>query len=102
MRKFLLLTFVLSLVFVSFGCGPGYRTQQGAIIGATVGALAGHDIGEDTESTLIGAAVGGVTGAVIGDAMEQYEYDNGHRYYQPSHYNRRPVYNQNQAPRRRY
>ena len=103
MRKFLLLTFVLGLVFMSLGCGAGYRTQQGAVIGAAVGALAGHDIGEDTESTLIGAAIGGVTGAVIGDAVEQYEYDNGRFQYNYPVYEQRVPYNQRQAPvRRRY
>jgi uncharacterized protein YcfJ len=102
MRKLLLLTFVLGLVFMSLGCGAGYRTQQGAVIGAAVGALAGHDIGEDTESTLIGAAIGGVTGAVIGDAVEQYEYDNGYqRSYNYPSYQRAP-YSSNQAPPRRY
>jgi uncharacterized protein YcfJ len=101
MRKLLLLTLVLGLVVASSGCGPGYRTQQGAIIGATVGALAGHDIGEDAESTLIGAAVGGVAGAVIGDAVEQYEYDNGQFQYNYPVYEQRVPYNQKQAPARR-
>jgi outer membrane lipoprotein SlyB len=101
MKKFLLFTLVLGLVVVTSGCGAGYRTQQGAVIGAAVGALAGHDIGEDTESTLIGAAIGGVTGAVIGDAIEQYEYNNS-QYNYPV-YEQRIPYNQKQAPaRRRY
>jgi outer membrane lipoprotein SlyB len=80
MRKLLLLTCVLGLVFVSAGCGSSYRTQQGAVIGAALGAWAGQDIGHNTESTLIGAALGGVTGAVIGDAVEQYESNNGTQY----------------------
>jgi hypothetical protein len=63
--------------------------------------LAGHDIGEDAESTLIGAAVGGVAGAVIGDAVEQYEYDNGQYQYNYPVYEQRVPYNQKQAPARR-
>jgi phage tail tape-measure protein len=102
MRKFLFFTLVLGLMVASLGCGPGYRTQQGAIVGAAVGALAGHDIGEDTESTLIGAAIGGVTGAVVGDAIEQYEYDNGRYQYNYPVYEQRLQYNQKQAPTRRY
>lgn len=78
MKRILLLTLVLGLVFVSTGCGSNYRTQQGAVIGAALGAWAGQDLGHDTESTLIGAALGGVAGAVIGDAVEQYEADNGY------------------------
>ncbi len=89
MKKILLLTLVLGVVFVSTGCGPGYRTQQGAVIGAALGAWAGQDLGHDTESTLIGAALGGVTGAVIGDAVEQYEAENGYQ----------PYYNQPKTPR---
>ncbi len=95
MKKILLLTLVLGVVFVSTGCGPGYRTQQGAVIGAALGAWAGQDIGHDTESTLIGAALGGVTGAVIGDAVEQYEAENG---YQPYNQPKTP----RQSPPRRY
>lgn len=102
MRKFVFFTLVLGLVVASFGCGPGYRTQQGAIIGAAVGALAGHDIGEDTESTLIGAAIGGVAGAVVGDAIEQYEYDNRQYPYNYPAYEQSSSYKQNQALPRRY
>ncbi len=100
MRKFIFIILMLGLVLSSLGCGPGYRTQQGAIIGATVGALAGHDIGEDAESTLIGAAIGGVAGAVVGDAVEQYEYDHGQSPYNYPTYERRYPDNQ-QAPARR-
>jgi uncharacterized membrane protein len=95
MKKIVVLVFVLGLVFVSTGCGPSYRTQQGAVIGAALGAWAGQDLGHDTESTLIGAAVGGVAGAVIGDAVEQYDANNG--YSSQSYSQARPPY---QAPRR--
>jgi uncharacterized protein YcfJ len=74
MKKTWLLVLIMGVALVSAGCGPTYRTQQGAVIGAALGAWAGQDIGRNTESTLIGAAVGGVAGAVIGDAIEQYEY----------------------------
>lgn len=96
MKKALVLVVLLvGVAMVSTGCGPSYRTQQGAVIGAALGAWAGQDIGRDTESTLIGAAVGGVAGAVIGDAVEQYEADQAARY---------PYYQQpyQQAPPRRY
>ncbi|GAK59970.1 hypothetical protein U27_06956 [Candidatus Vecturithrix granuli] len=97
MKKTLLLVVIMGVALVSAGCGPTYRTQQGAVIGAALGAWAGQDIGHNTESTLIGAAVGGVAGAVIGDAIEQYEYNNSTQY---------PYYRQQsgyyQSPPRRY
>ena len=97
MKKTLLFVLIMGVALVSAGCGPSYRTQQGAVIGAALGAWAGQDIGRNTESTLIGAAVGGVAGAVIGDAIEQYEYNNSTQY---------PYYRQQsgtyQSPPRRY
>ena len=99
MKKLMVLTCILGVAIVMSGCGPGYRTQQGAVIGAALGAWAGQDLGHDTESTLIGAAVGGVAGAVIGDAIEQYEYENGYTYpyNNPSYRQQTPKY---QPPRR--
>jgi outer membrane lipoprotein SlyB len=44
-------------------------SQQGAVGGAAVGAIAGQAIGGDTESTLIGAAIGGVGGAIAGELV---------------------------------
>lgn len=107
MKKVLLLTLVFGLVLASTGCGPGYRTQQGAVIGAALGAWAGQDIGRDTESTLIGAALGGVAGAVIGDAMEQYEADQAYynnNPYQTSYgaYQQQPRPLYQNPPRRQY
>jgi hypothetical protein len=95
MKKFMLLALILGVVFMSSGCSPSYRTQQGAIIGAALGAWAGQDLGHDTESTLIGAAVGGVTGAVIGDAVQTYEQENGYQY------NAAPYRSQYPTPTRR-
>jgi uncharacterized protein YcfJ len=106
MKKMVWFVLVVGLILASTGCGPGYRTQQGAMVGAALGAWAGQDIGRNTESTLIGAALGGVAGAVVGDAMEQYEADQA--YYN----NAQPVYYGNyqyqqqqspyQGPPRRY
>lgn len=82
MKKLVLLMLLLGVIVAASGCGPGYRTQQGAVIGAALGAWAGQDIGHDPQSTLIGAAVGGVAGAVIGDAVEQYQSDQATTQYQ--------------------
>lgn len=95
MKKILLFTLIAGVMFVSSGCSPSYRTQQGALIGAALGAWAGQDLGHDTESTLIGAAVGGVAGAVIGDAVQTYEQENVYQY------NYAPYQTQNSPQRRR-
>ncbi len=107
MKRIALLTLVAGLILAGTGCGPGYRTQQGAMVGAALGAWAGQDIGRNTESTLIGAALGGVTGAVVGDAVEQYEaeqayyYNNTYRNPYPQYQQRQPAV-QSRGPRRRY
>jgi outer membrane lipoprotein SlyB len=62
--KFATLAAVLALGIA--GCTS---TQQGAVIGGGVGALAGQAIGGNTGSTLVGAAVGAAAGALIGDAV---------------------------------
>ncbi len=102
MKKMALLTLVLSLVLVSTGCGPGYRTQQGAVVGAALGAWAGQDIGRNTESTLIGAALGGVAGAVIGDGYEQYEADQYYNNQNNANYQYQQPRTSNRGPQRRY
>jgi len=56
---------------------PNRNTQQGALVGAGLGALAGLVVGEDAESrrngALIGAAVGGGLGAIGGAALDRQE-----------------------------
>ena len=51
------------------------RKEQGAVIGATGGAVVGGVIGKATGSTargaIIGAAIGGTAGAIIGHQMDQ-------------------------------
>lgn len=49
------------------------NTQQGALIGAGVGALAGQIIGGDTKATVLGAAVGAAVGGAAGYNLDQQE-----------------------------
>jgi outer membrane protein OmpA-like peptidoglycan-associated protein len=57
------------------GCQTLNKEQQGAVIGAAGGAVAGSVVGHATGSTargaVIGAAVGGAAGAIIGHQMDQ-------------------------------
>ncbi|MBL9203768.1 MAG: YXWGXW repeat-containing protein [Opitutaceae bacterium] len=54
------------------GCvGSGPRTEQGAVTGGTLGAIAGAVIGHNSRGgdTLGGAIIGGVAGAMAGGAL---------------------------------
>lgn len=61
MNKFLIIAVALA------GLSACTSTQQGAVLGAAGGAIAGQVIGGDTKATLIGAATGAAAGGVIGN-----------------------------------
>ena len=75
MKKYhlVILTLTLSFLFVSCAHYPPdrYNTQEGAAVGAGMGALIGQAIGGNTESTLIGLAAGTILGALVGNAVDQ-------------------------------
>jgi len=56
-------TFIVAMT----GCN---KTQEGAGVGAAVGALAGLAIGGDTAGTLVGAGAGALVGGAIGNDQE--------------------------------
>jgi len=56
---------VLSLATI--GCT---KTEEGALIGTGIGALAGQAIGGDTGATLIGAGAGALIGGAIGNDQD--------------------------------
>jgi outer membrane protein OmpA-like peptidoglycan-associated protein len=60
--------------FLLMGCNAT-RSQKGAVIGGTAGAVGGHVIGKaagnKTLGTIIGAVVGGTAGAIIGRDMDK-------------------------------
>jgi uncharacterized protein YcfJ len=68
MKKLLTTLSVAAIVTVSLvGCT---KTQEGAGVGAVVGALAGQAIGGDTGATLIGAGAGAIIGGAVGNSQE--------------------------------
>jgi hypothetical protein len=75
MAKKIIILIVLGFFTVTFtlSCGPNYRRQKGAGIGAAVGAIGGQLIGHSTSSTLIGAAVGTLFGYIVADAIDEHE-----------------------------
>ncbi len=63
---------VMVLLLSSSGCvGTGPNTQQGAVGGAAVGAIAGGIIGNNSRggNALGGAVIGGVVGAIAGGTL---------------------------------
>jgi outer membrane protein OmpA-like peptidoglycan-associated protein len=75
MRRQLTVLLVVLLVIGLTGCASMSRTDKGAILGGTAGAVVGGIIGKQSDNTaagaIIGAAVGGAAGAVIGNYMDK-------------------------------
>src|SRR5436305_6705503 len=77
----------LALAALCSGCvGTGPSTQQGAVTGAALGAIAGGIIGNNSRhgDTLGGAAIGAIAGGVAGATIgNQADHQNGTIYQQP-------------------
>ena len=75
MRARLTVLLVAFLAIGLVGCASLSKTDKGALIGGTAGAVVGGIIGKQSDNTaagaIIGAAVGGATGAVIGNYMDK-------------------------------
>jgi hypothetical protein len=72
MRKQILLLAAFGTAAFSTGCvGTGPNTQQGAVTGGALGAIAGAIIGHNSGSgnTLGGALIGGAAGALAGGTL---------------------------------
>jgi hypothetical protein len=72
MHKPALLTSTLALCALLTGCvGSGPSTEQGAVTGGALGALAGGIIGHNSRGgdTVGGAVLGGVAGAIAGGVL---------------------------------
>jgi hypothetical protein len=81
MRKQLLLVSTLAVAALLSGCeGTGPNTQQGAVTGGALGALAGAIIGHNSGggNTLGGALIGGAAGALAGGTLgNSVDHENG-------------------------
>ena len=72
MKTKLTLLLTLGLALACGGCvGTGPNTQQGAVAGGALGALAGAIIGNNSGShnALAGAVIGGTAGAIAGGTL---------------------------------
>jgi hypothetical protein len=77
-KKAILLVSTLTLGALLTGCvGTGPNTEQGAVAGGALGALAGGIIGHNSRGgdtlggAVLGAAAGAVAGGVIGNSVDQ-------------------------------
>jgi Glycine zipper len=66
---------VLSVGLFTNGCVPRNHTEHGAMVGSTLGALAGgvigHQSGNTVDGAALGAVAGGLTGAIMGNADDE-------------------------------
>lgn len=70
--KKILAVFMLIIAGAGFmGCTTTQKgTGVGALTGAALGGIIGHQSGKTTEGALIGAAVGGAGGYVVGENIK--------------------------------
>jgi len=64
----------ISIILLLSACATPYQqrtTAQGAVIGATAGAVIGHQSGNTAEGAIIGGALGALTGAAIADQRQK-------------------------------
>jgi len=58
-----------------WGCASMTKSQKGAVIGGTAGAVIGGVIGKQSDHTaegaILGAAIGGIAGGIIGNYMDK-------------------------------
>jgi hypothetical protein len=81
MRKHVFLASTLACAALLTGCvGTGPNTQQGAVTGGALGAIAGAIIGHNSrgDNTLGGALIGATAGALAGGALgNSVDHENG-------------------------
>jgi len=74
MKKRFAIISICVLIFIpilSSGCANMTPAQEGALVGAGVGGVAGGLIGGSSKATLIGAGVGALGGALLNDEMKK-------------------------------
>jgi 5'-3' exoribonuclease 2 len=97
---------ILALLLSLISCAAGPNAQTGAVLGAlggaAVGGIIGHQSGRGLEGAAIGAGAGAVGGGVIGNAqdqrnMEMRRQQHSQYYYGPGqpqpYYYSQPYYN---------
>lgn len=81
LSKVLVVASMLSLASCAGGPNAQTGTVLGALGGAAVGGIIGHQSGRGLEGAAIGGALGGVGGNMIGNAQDQRNYQRQQQYY---------------------
>lgn len=75
MKHGIILCLLGALLLGLLGCASWSKSQKGAAIGTTAGAVVGGIIGKQSDHTaegaILGAAIGGVAGGIIGNYMDE-------------------------------
>ncbi len=92
MKKIQLMLLAVGCSLMAVSCesyGPNARmgTALGALGGAAVGGIIGHQTGRGLEGAAIGAAAGGGAGALMGSSRDQRNRQQGGYYNQNQGYN---------------
>lgn len=100
------LSLLTVLTFASCATGPNAQTGSviGALGGAAVGGIIGHQSGRGLQGAALGAGVGALGGNAIGNSQDQrnvqYQQPNGYYQQQPAPYPQAPSgYYPNGQPR---
>lgn len=88
--KTIALTLIAATGLVSCATGPNAQTGTvvGAVGGAAVGGIVGHQSGRGLEGAAIGGGLGALAGNAIGNAQDQ----RNNAYYYNNRYHRQPRY----------
>lgn len=94
MKRIITSLIALAAAATLTSCESGPNAQQGTLIGAGTGALAGgiigHQSGNTAEGALIGAAAGGLIGNQVGANKDKQQYQQPRPLYYDAY--GRPVY----------
>jgi len=77
-------TISVMIILMLSGCATAYQERtaaQGAVIGATAGAVIGAQSGNVAKGAVIGGTLGALAGAVLAGGLENRVYTSGPRYH---------------------
>ncbi len=99
MKRLLVMLFVIAMFSVKVPQVNAHDSRPGGVIlGTGTGAIVGHAIGHNAESTIIGATLGGVLGLIVCNEIGRHH----HKPLKVHHYRPRPYRDRYYKPRRHY
>ena len=88
MKRLLVMLFVIALFSIKIPQANAHdRRLGGVILGTGTGAIVGHAIGHNAESTIVGATLGGVLGLIVCSEIGRHHHKPIRvHHYRPHHY----------------